>query len=186
MKNVITSPFYWYGETAWQINAKGKGLRTDILKSLFGQLQAMMNYHRKVFVFRFDLHTPSYTPDNTLITDFNRPFFKRIKRHYGVKRIAFGWVREKEKKKNQHYHYVVMLDGSKIQHPERLQSWITEIWGHLDGTAHWAGYHLLNRNDEAKKHAVSYHISYLAKARGKGYRPTQTKDYGGSRLKYDG
>jgi hypothetical protein len=37
-------------------------------------------------------------------------------------------------------------------------------------------------NEQALQAAI-YRISYLAKPRGKGYRPPQTKDYGCSRMK---
>ena len=59
---------------------------------------------------------------------------------------------------------------------------LKEIWSQLEGSSnHWAGYHNINRGDmEAIQNAI-YHISYLAKTRGKGYRPTQTKDYGWAR-----
>ncbi len=183
MKHVITHNWYWYADKAWRINAKGKGIRTDILRQLLKQLITMFEFHRKVFMLRFDLHVFSYTDTNKDITNFNRRLFKRIKQRYKTPRIGFVWVREQEKAKKQHYHYVLLLDGSKVQHPHTIQEWIREIWGDIDGAFHWAGYHNINRKDENSIQAACYHASYLAKARGKGYRPPQTKDLGSSRLK---
>jgi hypothetical protein len=183
MKHIIHSAFYWYDDKAWYINSKVSGIRTDILRAILKQLTIMLNHHRKVFVFRFDLHTPSYTETNEQITSFNRRLFPRIERHYKVNRISFLWVREQEKAKQQHYHYVLILNGSKVRSPYEIQDWIKEIWEFQDGTCQWAGFHNLNRNEEEDIQKASYHLSYLAKPRGKGYRPSQTKDFGSSRIK---
>jgi hypothetical protein len=183
MKHIIHSPFYWYDDKAWYINSKASGIRTDILRAILKQLTTMLFHHRKVFVFRFDLHTPCYTETNEQITNFNRRLFPRIERHYKVNRISFLWVREQEKAKQQHYHYVLILDGSKVRLPFEIQSWIKEIWEFQDGTCHWSRFHDLKRNDEEGIQKASYHLSYLAKPRGKGYRPSQTKDFNSSRLK---
>ena len=183
MKHITHHQFYGYEGKAWRINVNGGGIRTDILRGLLGQLVAMLSHHRKVFVFRFDLSSPTYTPTNKIISDFNRRLKKRIKAHYKVKRIGYGWAREQEKSKQQHYHYVLLLDGSKVNTPHKIQQWIEEILKSLDSRPHWAGYHNITRNNEEQIQAVSHHISYLAKSRGKGYRPTQTKDFRASNLK---
>ena len=109
----------------------------------------MLYHHRKVFVYRFDLHVSDYTDNNKIITDFNRRLFKRIKRHYKVKRVGYGWVREMEKSKQQHYHYMLLLDGSKVNEPHEIQGWVIEIWNSLDGSVHLSRYHNIKRNDEA-------------------------------------
>lgn len=183
MKHIIHHPLYWYDEKAWLINAKASGVRTDILRRLLDQLTTMLYHHRKVFAFRFDLHTATYTPTNKIISEFKRRLFGRIENRYKVKRIGYCWVREQEKAKQQHYHFVLLLDGSKVRSCYEIQEWIKEIWSFQDGTAHWAGYHNLNRSDENGIQKAGFHISYLAKPRGKGYRPVQTKDFGSSRLK---
>lgn len=182
MRHIIWDEWYFYAEKFWLVNSAKSGLRTDILRAILGQLEAMLARHRKIFVFRFDLHQNYSTSDNKRITVFNRKLFKRIKRHY-QSRVAFAWVREQEKAKQQHYHFVLILDGSKVNHPHQLQLWITEIWCYC-GSCHWAGYHNINRSNEKERQIASRHISYLAKPRGKGYRPIQTKDYGTSRLKH--
>ena len=121
MKPTTNSPYYLYKGKIWLINASDKySIRTDILKALLDQLTAMLDHHRKVFIYRFDLHVPEYTAHNTQITDFNRRLFKRIKSHYKVNRIGYGWVREIETAKQQHYHYTLFLDGSKINEPHSL------------------------------------------------------------------
>lgn len=181
MRHITHNDWYWYADKFWAINTAKSGIRTDTLRAMLGQFDTMLSFHRKVFVFRFDLHLFYGRETNTLITNFNRRLFKRIKRHY-KSRIAFTWVREQEKAKQQHYHYVLLLDGSKVNSPFQIQQWITDIWGDY-GTCFWAGYKDVERKYEESIQQASYHISYLAKPRGKGYRPAQTKDYGSSRLK---
>jgi len=183
MGSIIHSDWYWHEEKGWRINSTKSGIRTDILRPILSQLSALLSYHRKVFVFRFDLHPPAYTDNNKLLTSFNRRLFRKIKRHYKINKIGFYWAREQEKAKRQHYHYVLFLDGSKINQPHRIQGWIEEIWQYYNGSAHWSGYHNVQRTNEQGIQKAAYHISYLAKTRGKGYRPAQTKDHGGSRLK---
>lgn len=185
MTHIIHSQWYWHLDKAWLVNPKSSGLRTDILRTLIDQLSTMIFYHNKVFIYRFDLRIPCLTETNELITNFNRRLFKRIRRYYKITRIGFCWAREKEKSKQQHYHYVLMLDGSKVQSPKRLQHWIRHICEFTDSSPHWAGFHNISRNDEAGIQRAFHHISYLAKPRGKGkkYRPKQTKDYSSSRLK---
>lgn len=184
MSEIIHSDWYWYANKGWRINSRKSGSRIDILKCLLSQLSIMLERDSKVFMFRFDLRLAGYTDDNRCITNFNRRLFKRIKRHY-KSTIGFAWVREIERSKKQHYHYVLLLEGHKIRHPATIQKWIQEIWNNYDGTPHWSGYANLHREDETSIQKTVYWISYLAKPRGKGsnYRPAQTKDYGSSRLK---
>ena len=122
MAHTTYDEWYWYQDEFWHVNPKGSGLRTDILKTLLSQLDAMLSAHSKVFVFRFDLSIHYATDTNHRITDFNRSLFKRIKRHYDCQRIAYCWVREQETAKKQHYHYVLMLDSHKIRGPHSLHN----------------------------------------------------------------
>lgn len=184
MSGIIHSDWYWYADKGWRVNSKKSGLRVDILKRLLSQLTAMLERDSKVFMFRFELHTPEYTDNNRCITNLNRRLFKRIKRHYNSQ-IGYVWVREMERAKKQHYHYALFLEGHRVRHPDTVQKWIQEIWRDYEGTTHWSGYKNLHREDENSIQRTAYWISYLAKPRGKGakYRPKQTKDYGTSKLK---
>lgn len=76
-----------------------------------------------------------------------------------------------------------LLKTTRItRHPGLIQDWIAMIWEHLDGSSrHWSGYHNLRRADEEAIDKAVFHLSYLAKTRGKGFRPPQTKDYGWTR-----
>jgi hypothetical protein len=145
---------------------------------------AMLNAHSKVFVYRFDLHIPEHTADNKVIGDFLRRLNKRIKVHYKTHDVAYFWVREQERSKQQHYHIALILDGHKVRHPYQINLWIRRYSEFFDFKPHYSGYHNVRRDRpeyETIKLAACYHISYLAKTRGKGYRSAQTKDFGHSR-----
>ena len=173
------------GQTLW-INGKKSGVYIPMLKRITGQLEAMLSHHAKVHILRFDFHQPTYTDTNERITTFNRRLFKWLKRNYGLQRIGFTWVREQEKAKQQHYHYALMIDGHKVQYSDLIQKKVIQIWSEItDGNTCWIPahpYHNVARNDCDSLQEAVYRISYLAKARGKGYSPPQTKDYSTSRI----
>ena len=182
-RSVIKNEYYIRFGEIYRVNSNNrKNLRTDILKPLIDSLELMLAKYCRVHILRFDLHLIEFTSDNRIMSTLQRRLFRRIRTKYKVRDIGFIWVREKEIAKAQHYHCAIYLDGNKIRHPGLIQHWIKEIWSQLEGSSnHWAGYHNINRGDmEAIQNAI-YHISYLAKTRGKGYRPTQTKDYGWAR-----
>ena len=59
-----------------------------------------------------------------------------------------------------------------------------EMWlesGHMPYLEH-PFYYIDKHNIETERLKVIYRVSYLAKARGKGYRDKQAKDYGSSKL----
>jgi hypothetical protein len=169
----------------WLVNGKHSGYYPPMLKRMLMQLAVMLSHYARVHVLRFDLHQPSYTPTNARITQFNRRLFKRLKTQYGLKRVGFCWVREQERAKAQHYHYVLMLDGRAVQYPHKVLALVSHIWAELSGSFYTPKhcYYNLKRGDIAQLRRVVYRISYLTKGRGKGYRPAQTKDYSCSRLK---
>jgi hypothetical protein len=147
----------------------------------------MLVKHSKVFVYRFDIRVSGYTEDNKVISDLIRRLKKRIKAHYRIGNIRYCWVREQERSKHQHYHLVFLLDGQKVRHPYQLNKWIAAYSEFFDLKPYWAGYHNVRRdhdNYEVKAQEAFYHVSYLAKSRGKGYKPSYTKNYGLSRCDY--
>ena len=106
-----------------------------------------------------------------------------IKSYYkGVNEVRYVWVRELEKAKRQHYHAVLMLNGNKIRNPYYIHEKGKEIWSSLRGTSYHVSKHYhFHRDDHDSICEAFYHISYLAKARGKGFKPHHTKNYGTSR-----
>jgi hypothetical protein len=107
-----------------------------------------------------------------------------LERKYQIHESGYVWVRELEKAKNQHYHGYIYLDGNEIRHSSKLLRTMEAIWKNIRATNHMPvvpkPYYFID-NEQTKLDAV-YRISYLAKARGKGYRDIQAKDYSTSRL----
>jgi len=173
------------GKTWWVI-AKRKGVYTVLLKNMINQLENIMTHHSKIMLIRFDLRQPTFTENNKRITVFNRRLFKWLKSKYGFLRIGFIWCREQELSEAQHYHYVLLLDGHKIKHPCLVLDKVKSIWETMNGT-YWGVkncFYRLTRYDDLTLQRAIFRVSYLAKASGKNRRPTQTKDFGMSRIKY--
>lgn len=168
------------------VNWKPSGIYTHILKRMLEQLEIMLQHHSKVHMIRFDLHIPDYSDNNKIISDFIGKYKSELIKEYQFKRIGYAWAREIEKKKNQHYHFVIFLDGHKIKGGIRAVKIADKIWRSLGGTEstpNKSGYYKnISRNNFEDIADVIWWISYLAKGRGKGYRPPQTKDYSTSRL----
>ena len=174
-------------DNTWFINSKISGIYTHIMKTMIDQVEAMLSHHNKVFLLRFDLHQPSHTDTSKHVSKFFTRLSEHIKARYKVKRFGYTWVREQEKAKQQHYHCFILLDGNKIQESGYLIKAAKKYWElYYDGYLCWPAercYHRLKRNDHEAIQAAIYHISYLAKGRGKGYKPAQAKNFGNSRIK---
>lgn len=169
----------------WRVNSTGSGLLSVAIKKMIGQVDAMLSHHSKLHIIRFDLRMYQFTDNNKIITLFNRRLHKWLKRKYKLKRIGFCWCRELETSKHQHYHYTLIIDGHKVRHPIEILPKVKEIWEqHLDGSEYTPKrcYYNLIRSDYKSIQVAIWRISYLAKARGKGYKPNQTKNYGTSRI----
>lgn len=162
-------------------------LYVPILDRIIDQFEIAQQKWARVFVLRIELHMPHPTQDNKCITGFNKRLFQRLKREYEFKDIGFTWAREYHGLgKGQHYHYALFLDGNKIRHSSRINGFIRASWERPMG-GYSLGYikrpfYLVDSEDVAQK--VIYRLSYLAKTRGKGHRPAQTKDFQCSRMKH--
>jgi hypothetical protein len=169
----------------YQVNSAKSGLYAEILKRIIEQFEIGLMKWKRVFVLRFDLHTHAFTYKNDRITAFRKRLFQKLKRHYGFKDIGFCWVREQERAKTQHYHFVLFLDGSLVRHSSKITPMIKSAWEDPTGTYTMPyikhPFHFADSEDIIQE--AIYRVSYLAKPRGKGYRPAQTKDFQCSRMK---
>ncbi|WP_417869484.1 YagK/YfjJ domain-containing protein [Vibrio furnissii] len=189
------SPYFRYEKNRiYQVNAGvGMPIYTHQMRKMIEQLDVMESYHRKVLVVVFNLHLNAYSPDNEIITQFLRKLRYWLPKHYGIKRLGYAWCRERNKAAAQHYHVVLMLDGSKVQHPSRLLEMLKEYWqaitfaeemnkyGHLHVPDNC--FFMLKRGDEDLKAEIIYRMSYNAKTYTKQSREGLTNDYGTSQLK---
>jgi hypothetical protein len=184
-KRIIYDDTFTHSGKTYQVNPAKSGLYAEILTRIIEQFEIGLTKWKRVFVLRFDLHTHAYSEDNRRISAFRKRLFRKLKRQYGFKDIGFCWVREHERAKAQHYHFVLFLDGRLIKHSSKIIPMIKAAWD--DGTGTYTmpfikhPFHFAD--SEAIIEKAIYRVSYLAKPRGKGYRPAQTKDYNCSRMK---
>ena len=184
-KRVTKEPLFQYYDEVIQVNSEKSGIYEGMFKQIIDELDATIKFYKRVLVYRFDLHQEGYSPNNTVMTNFRKCLIQKIQRSYGIKDIGYVWVRELEKAKAQHYHWALFLDGDKIRHPAQLKKIIKHQWEKATQGNHMPTiqnpFYFVN-NPEIRREVI-YRISYLAKARGKGYRDVQAKDYATSRLK---
>ena len=185
-KTVIKDGWITYkGERLEICNSQQYGVYKKTVLAFIGQLDAAIAIHKRVLVINLIFSTNYYTDTNKKLSDFMKNIKQWIGRHYGIYNIGYQWVREQETAKKQHYHLALILDGNKIQHPAKLSEVIKEKWL-KNGSIHKPDncfYYIDKHNHQEERLKAIYRASYMAKSRGKGVRPAQTKDYYCSRLK---
>ncbi|MCL1036464.1 inovirus Gp2 family protein [Shewanella submarina] len=162
------------------------GWYRDILVTCLNQLDALLTHTSKALVIRFDCHMSGYSENNAIIKKFRRRLLKKLRRHYPGLLLGYLWVREIEKAKSQHYHFVFLVDAERIPTANVFLSCATDVWERLtDIHPHVPEnpYYLVKRGDKSRHAELIKRVSYLAKKRGKGYKARQGKDYGASRIK---
>jgi hypothetical protein len=187
MKYVSHQDYIEHLGEIFEVQAKPSGIHTAPLKTFIDELNWMLSKHSRVFLYRFDLR---FADDNTLTDNsklmriFIRRLSRFIKPHYKTIDVAYSWSRELEKAKQQHYHWVLMMDGNRINHPHSLCKMIKQIWFEISGgSPHWSKWYCFHRTDLQTKMDAINHTSYIFKVRGKGYKPKQARDYALSRLR---
>lgn len=184
-KRVIFHNNFIYDNTLFKINNKGYGIYYECMNKIIEQLTTALKIHNRLLVIsNIVLHTGNYTQDNLIISKFLTRIRNYINREYQTNNIGYVWVREIEKSKGQHYHLAIFISGKAIKYPKRLIENIKEKWEPRYSQIPKNSYYFIDQNNKQEQlpKAVK-RLSYLAKTRGKGYRDTQAKDYGTSRLK---
>lgn len=150
------------------------------------QLEVMLTHSRCVMAVRFDLRMTGYSESNKIMTIFWRRLGKRLGKKYGSLKLGYIWAREQERAKQQHYHVVMLVDKDTIHYSGIVTDAVIETWRRItDLQAHIPKnpYYIVKPDDWKSFSRVLERMTYLAKFRGKGYRPAQTKDFGSSRIK---
>ncbi len=188
-KKELFTPHMQYNDEWIEVNApEGMGIYPVMLQKIIEQLDVALEIHRRVLVIRFDLHQPEYTSTSEHITKFRKRLIQKLQREYDTKNIGYAWVREREKAKSQHYHWVLFIDGDKVQYSSNILRIVKQLWcknkelgygGYVPTTPNPFYY---CDNEDVRSEAI-YRISYLAKIRGKGCRSKEANDYSTSRLK---
>ena len=162
------------------------GCYFEILERTKQQLDVMLLYHSRIMVVRVDLHLHDYSDDNLLLSKFIRKIRRRLREKYGLKRLGFVWVREREKAKKQHYHLAVMLDANKVNYPGGVLQVVDNVW------KGWAQpkpytpencYYIIHRGFFSEYQNAFFRLSYMAKERGKGCKSKTANDYSTSRIR---
>lgn len=160
----------------WQVNANGSALDPVILRNVIELPIQMLNYHRKVFLLRFDLSCEFYQRDNRWVSSFLQRLKAKIRKEHYSKRVGICWVREIHDAHTQHYHVMIGLDGSKVNHSHQLAAWIKYYWQSC-GRYHESRYYNLTRNNESDLFEAIWHCSYLAKTRGKSAKAPKVRRF---------
>jgi len=182
-KRVYLNDYFEYEDINYSIQQGRQGIYVEIMNRLIEQLLNTFKIHKRVLVYRFDLHINYYEDDNHRLSKFIKRLKTHLQRNYGMYKVGYVWARELEKSKVQHYHLAFFLDGNKIQYPSKLRNTIKDMWlmnGHVSIVKKPFNY-IDRKNLDTELAKAVYRISYLAKVRGKGYRSQQAKDYGASR-----
>jgi hypothetical protein len=182
---------------------KGKPIIEDAMKAFINQVESYgTHYTSGTTIIRFDLALPDHMADHkdpAAETELISAFFKKLKERLGyktngdIKKMIYAWVREVEKAKKGHFHCYIGLPHRQVRAPGVISSdthagngtmgLIEEIWDRLtDGGRVW--YSKTHRiKDDASRQKAIYHISYLAKVRGKTYAANAGhRNWGSSRL----
>jgi hypothetical protein len=172
---------YSYAGESYPIRAKPSGCYTDILRSIIERMLAMRSLYGRVLLVVFELHHPQFGEKNEMVSAFIKSARAHVQNRYQTPDLGFVWVREQERTKGQHYHLILMVDGDKVRNSlgaNGLSNALKEIWQRKGGTIHHSGYHFID--DDQSFNKAFEHASYLAKARGKGYRADWVRDIGAS------
>lgn len=189
MKHISFSEYYDHNDQVWHVNAIPSGLYTNMLNSIFNQLEGMLSHHNKILCVRMELRQDKYTEDNEQMTVFNHRFVAWLKKEYILSRVGYIWCREHEGSDKQHYHYALVIDANKVSHPSAIIEQAQWLWADISGHLFVPKncYHIVHRDkrginfDEMQE--VIWRLSYLAKAKGKDKKPTYTHSYGTSNIK---
>lgn len=175
------------GESIEICNAQGYGVYKRTVFAFIEQLDAAIQIHNRVLVVNLFFSINYYTETNKIFSQFIKNLIQYLGRHYDINKVGYQWVREQEKAEKQHYHLALILDGNKIQNPRKLNEIIREKWLPR-GSIHIPDncfYYIDKYNMSVERLKAIYRASYMAKTRGKQYRPSQTKGFYCSRLKFD-
>jgi hypothetical protein len=196
-KNVTYKPTY----KGLAINTgkyKNLGVYTTMLKPMLNQIDALLTYHSRIQLLRFDLHLPvtnlmTASLGNLVVSKF----FKQVKQDLASanwnhqKNVIQGWAREVGDSINGHYHCYIgvsstvrlgtFYDGT----PTLLWRLLYNRWEEASGgSVRPSCCHIVNRNNHKQLSDAFFHLSYMCKVRSKDFGTGEDhKRYSNSRLK---
>jgi hypothetical protein len=188
MATEITSNAYTFNGLTYFINCdKDKPCYSEYIKTIIKQVNAMLTYHSKLFMVRYDFRSKQRSDNNEDFLNFFDTIKKKIKTTYGLVRIGYIWCREHGAKNGGlHYHFVLLIDGHKINYPDKLSRLIEGDFALYGGSVGYVPNCFLNlkRGDQQTIGEAIYRVSYLAKVNTKsGNRKQNVKRFGASKIK---
>lgn len=187
MKHISYPKFIEFNGYHYSVGHYDDGIYTPIINKIIDQLEAFNSHHKKMLVFRLDLHQKKigFKPANELMTSFFTQFKNLLKKGKKLTMLGYCWVREQNKSTSPHYHLVLMVDGQKHQHPKYLIDDARTVWESLDGTIYDPSRHYNIRKDRHKEIGeMIVAVLYLAKVWTKDNRnrALTANDYSTSRI----
>jgi hypothetical protein len=169
-----------YEDTVWQVMPSTKDMDKRIMDRLFQAVDHSFSRASRIFALRVDFHLPMFTRKNTPMSAFHKLLFPILKEKYPHSFVNVAWVREKNRANAQHYHYLLLMNGHKINHPKVLREIITDCW--VQATQGYTymperGYYNVKRGDVEECQKLVYRMSYLAKKNTKESLPQGIKRF---------
>lgn len=181
------------------LSKRSSPIRKEIIDRFIEQLRAMLSHYNEVYGFRFDLSVPEGMPvdeSNKLISllfaRLRGEFTAKSWNNQPIKKFAYGWVREKEKAKQVHYHCLIALPYFQVNtagfEEKGMIGRISRIWAEL--TNGISRVHLpddryrIKRDDHDSLVKMVKRVSYLAKNRGKYSNGKGQQTFSASRLQF--
>lgn len=146
------------------------GVIREQVHGFAGQLSAMLSYHNKTFVAAITVTqlVGGLTQSNYEFSHWLKHVTRRLRRQLKVRRLAYGWVREREKSSKSHYHLVFMIDGNRYQNAfwlaERLRQKMPPASMFSVG---YAKGRMVRRGHQSTVDQAMYWLSYYCKSRTK-------------------
>lgn len=182
------SPIYRAKGKIYKVNCnRGKPIFTHQMGKIIEQVENVLTWHRRVFVYVFNLHVGTFTLDNKYMATLMNKLRFHFKQAYKVKRLGYAWCREQNKSSKQHYHVALIVNGSKIKTSTKLFKTIKLMWEEVTQGGHVHGldncyYNIIRATEENKAEAI-YRLSYQAKVWTKDKSTVRANDYGTSKIK---
>jgi len=187
MRAVIYDEVVTISGQQYDINVReDSGCYLEILESFHDQMTAMLSHHSRILVLFFEIHTLEYMEDSKLISDILRKVKRWLKNNYDMLRVGHLWVREKSRKKKQHYHVALILNGDEINYPQKVIDQIEWQVTRRDLPKPYTPkncYYFIARNDDQTFREAFYRGSYYAKEKTKGYKGKLSNNFSASRIK---
>lgn len=201
---LIHSSTYLHDGLTYKLNhnplsKRSSPIRKEIIDRFIDQLRAMLSHYNELYGFRFYLSVPegmSVDESNKLVSElFSRlrgEFTAKAWNNQPIKKFAYGWVREKERAKQVHYHCWIALPYFQVNtagfEEKGMIGRISRIWSELTNGVSRVhlpedGYRI-KRGDHDSLAKMVKRISYLAKNRGKYSNGKGQQTFSASRVKF--